>query len=296
LIVFGDAYKFTEYEIAKLRDFKIDYANSIDDIKNILTEYKKQLIVINQNNFKNQTEIEYLSNLNVEGIQFLTLEHFMEQYLYKCYIPFDGGNLEYLENLKPYSRWQYFQKRFVDYFGLILLFLFSLPVMLYSIYRIKKESPEGGIFFQQKRVGEKGKEFVCVKFRTMHTTGHFDPYTRKNDSRVFLFGKKMRKYRLDELPQLWNILKGDMHLIGPRAEWNILVPEYRKELPFYNERNLIKPGITGHAQVNYPYGANLEDTRQKLMYDLYYIKYWNLGLELKIVWQTALTVIKKRGI
>jgi lipopolysaccharide/colanic/teichoic acid biosynthesis glycosyltransferase len=87
-----------------------------------------------------------------------------------------------------------------------------------------------------------------------------------------------------------------MHLIGPRAEWTELVKTYEKELPYYNERHLVAPGITGWAQVNYPYGANIEDTKQKLMYDLYYIKYWNLALELKIVWKTAITVISKKGL
>ena len=106
----------------------------------------------------------------------------------------------------------------------------------------------------------------------------------------------MRKTRLDELPQMINILKGEMHLIGPRAEWNILVDDYEKEIPYYNERHLIRPGITGWAQVNYPYGANIEDTKQKLMYDLYYIKNWSILLELKIVWKTAMTVVGKKGL
>jgi lipopolysaccharide/colanic/teichoic acid biosynthesis glycosyltransferase len=298
LIVFGDKYSFTEYELNRLeKEFSdIDYVNSIKEIESILQDKPKSLIVLNSSKDADRKTVEYLSNLNIHGIRFITLEHFMEQYLHKCYIPTDGGDLHYLEDLKPFSRWQYFQKRFVDFFGLFWLILFSLPVMLYSAWKIRKESPEGGIFFKQKRVGREGEEFTCVKFRSMHTDSHFDPYTRENDSRIFPFAEKMRKYRLDELPQMWNILKGEMHLIGPRAEWNILVPNYRKELPFYNERSLVAPGITGHAQVNYPYGANMEDTRQKLMYDLYYIKYWTIWLELQIVWKTAVTVIRKKGL
>jgi len=294
LIVFGDEYKFTKYELSRLKNFKIEYINSIDEVKEILKAQQKKLVIINSNKRDYKT-IEFFSNLRIDGARFLTLEHFMEKYLHKCYIPVDGGNLEYLENLKPYTNWQYFQKRVIDYFGIFWLSIFSLPVMIYSIYRIKKESP-GTSMFKQLRVGANGKEFECVKFRSMHSNSHFDPYTRENDSRILKFGEKMRKYRLDELPQIWNILKGDMHLIGPRAEWNILVPNYRKDLPFYNERHLVKPGVTGWAQVNYPYGANIEDTRQKLMYDLYYIKYWSLSLELKIVWKTILVVIGKKGL
>ncbi len=295
MLVFGDNYKFTEYELSRLKDLKIDYVFSIDEVENILKRDQKKIIVLNNKN-TDKNVIEYFSNLNLKGVKFLTLSHFMEQYLHKLYIPYDGGDLEYLEDLKPFSKFQYIQKRIIDYFGVFWLFIFSIPVMFYSAYRIKKESPNGGIFFWQKRVGKNGDEFNCVKFRSMHTDSYFDPYTRNGDSRIFKFAKKMRKSRLDELPQMWNILKGDMHLIGPRAEWNILVPDYQKQLPFYNERNLIKPGITGHAQVNYPYGANIEDTRQKLMYDLYYIKHWSLMLELKIVWQTALIVLKKKGV
>ena len=166
--------------------------------------------------------------------------------------------------------------------------------MLYAVYKIKKESP-GPILYTQIRIGERNRPFTCYKFRSMHQDSHFDPYTRKNDNRIFPFGHFMRKSRIDELPQLVNVLKGDMHLIGPRAEWNILVEQYEQELPYYNERHLVKPGITGWAQVNYPYGANIEDTRQKLMYDLYYIKYWNLFLEVKIALKTVLVMLLKRG-
>jgi lipopolysaccharide/colanic/teichoic acid biosynthesis glycosyltransferase len=295
LIIFGDEYQFTKYELERLKKFEISYTSSIHEIRNLVGNFNKEIVVINSSNLGHST-VEELSSMNLKGVHFLTLEHFMEQYLHKCYIPEDGGDLHYLEDLKPFSKWQYFQKRFIDFFGLFWLFLFSAPVMLYSAFKIKRESPDGEVFFRQSRVGKYGDEFVCVKFRTMHMDSHFDPYTRENDNRIFPFAEKMRKYRLDELPQMWNILKGEMHLIGPRAEWNILVPNYRKELPFYNERNLIAPGITGHAQVNYPYGANIEDTRQKLMYDLYYIKYWNIWLELQIVWKTAMTVIKKKGL
>jgi lipopolysaccharide/colanic/teichoic acid biosynthesis glycosyltransferase len=297
LIVFGDKYNFTEYELQRLKKPfpKIDYVKTIDEIETIIENSPRSLILLNSK--KNEkSEIEYLSNLNVRGVEFITLENFMEKHLQKCYIPTDGSDLHYLEELKPFSTFQYIQKRFIDFFGIFWLFLFSFPLMMLSAYKIKKESPEGHVFFKQSRVGKQGNEFTCVKFRTMHVDSHFDPYTRENDSRIFQFAEKMRKYRLDELPQMWNILKGEMHLIGPRAEWDILVKEYKKELPFYNERHLVRPGITGHAQVMYPYGANIEDTRQKLMYDLYYIKYWNIGLELKIVWETAMTVLKKKGI
>ncbi len=191
--------------------------------------------------------------------------------------------------------YSYFFKRVIDYIGSIIIGLVTSPVMIYACYRIKKESP-GPVLFAQRRVGLQGKEFVCYKFRSMHTNSHHDPYTRENDSRIFPFGKIMRRTRIDEIPQILNIFKGDMHLVCPRAEWNILVQNYEKEIPYYNTRHLVRPGITGWAQVNYPYGQNMEDTKQKLMYDLYYIKNWSLWLEAKTIAKTILVVLGKKGV
>ena len=199
------------------------------------------------------------------------------------------------ENLKGYSVIQYSIKRIFDLIMVLVLFIVSLPIGLYTIYRIKKES-KGSIFFKQNRVGLNGKVFNCYKFRSMHTDRHFNPYTQDNDSRIFPYGNIMRKYRIDELPQILNILKGDMHLIGPRAEWDILVDNYSKEIDGYEKRHLVKPGITGLAQVSYPYGRNINDAIEKLKYDLFYIKNWSLWLELKVVFKTILVVLGKEGI
>jgi lipopolysaccharide/colanic/teichoic acid biosynthesis glycosyltransferase len=106
----------------------------------------------------------------------------------------------------------------------------------------------------------------------------------------------MRKTRIDEIPQLFNILKGDIHLIGPRAEWNKLVEEYEQEIPYYNHRHIVAPGITGWAQVMFVEGRGKDDTKQKLMYDLYYIKHWSLLLEIKIIYKTIMVVLSKKGI
>ena len=162
--------------------------------------------------------------------------------------------------------------------------------------KINEES-EGSIYFKQNRVGFNGEEFECIKFRSMHENcDFFNHYTQENDPRIFPWGEYMRKRRYDELPQMLNILRGEMHLIGPRTEWNELVKKYEKEIPYYHLRHIVAPGITGWAQVMYPYGTNVEDAKQKLMYDLYYIKHWNILLELKIVWMTAMVVFNKKGI
>jgi len=201
-----------------------------------------------------------------------------------------------LQNIvNGYSKIDYIQKRVIDYIMVVALFSISWPIILYTIYRIKKESP-GPIFFKQTRVGLNNKEFSCYKFRSMHTNSHFNPYTQDKDSRIFPFGQTMRKMRIDELAQLLNVIKGDMHIVGPRAEWDILVNDYKKIVPNYNMRHKVRPGITGLAQIRYPYGRNAFDARRKLGYDLLYIKKWSILLEIKVLLGTVLVILKKRGI
>ncbi len=195
---------------------------------------------------------------------------------------------------KAYTKFQYIQKRMIDLLVGSGLFLVTLPVMFYVFYRVKKES-KGPILFTQSRVGLNGKTFTCYKFRSMHVNSKFNPYTQENDSRIFPFGNTMRKMRIDELPQLINVLKGEMHLIGPRAEWDILVEKYEKVIPNYHNRHLVAPGITGLAQVCYPYGRNVEDAIKKLEYDMEYIKNWSLFKEIKVIWKTVEVIIGKRG-
>ncbi|MCH9740752.1 MAG: sugar transferase [Epsilonproteobacteria bacterium] len=199
------------------------------------------------------------------------------------------------KNIKGYTFLQYFMKKILEFFIVFFLLIVTLPIVIYTIYRIKKDS-KGSVFFIQQRVGLNGKPFSCYKFRSMHEDSAFNPYTQDNDERIFQFGHTMRKLRIDELPQLWNVIKGDMDLIGPRAEWDILVEDYAKKIPSYHKRHLVKPGITGLAQVCYPYGRNLEDAKSKLSYDLLYIKTWSLLLELKIAWLTVMVILDRKGV
>ena len=199
------------------------------------------------------------------------------------------------EEYQHYNKVEYIQKRIVDFLIGSGLFVITLPVMGYVCYRIKKESP-GPIFFTQSRIGLNGKPFTCYKFRSMHVNdGKFNRYTQVNDSRIFPFGNIMRKMRIDELPQLINVFKGEMHLVGPRAEWDILVKDYEKEIPNYHKRHLVAPGITGLAQVCYPYGRNIDDAIKKLEYDMSYIKNWSIFKEISVLWKTIEVVFGKRG-
>ncbi len=171
--------------------------------------------------------------------------------------------------VRDYSKFEYLQKRFIDYTVSTLLLVTLIVPIIYVIFRIRRESP-GPIFFKQSRVGLNGRVFTCYKFRSMHVNSKFNPYTEDGDSRIFPIGNIMRKSRLDEVPQLLNVLKGDMHIVGPRAEWDILVKEYEKVIPNYNYRHVVRPGITGLAQVKYPYGRGVTDAKNKLKYDIYY--------------------------
>jgi len=197
--------------------------------------------------------------------------------------------------LSGFNKFEYLQKRIVDYVIIIILGSVVWPVILYTIFRIKKESP-GPIFFTQIRIGMNEKRFLCYKFRSMHVNSRFNPYTQENDSRIFPFGRLMRKMRIDELPQIINVLKGDMHIVGPRAEWDILVNDYSTKIHNYTKRHLVRPGITGLAQVTYPYGQNVDDARNKLKFDLLYIKKWSLLLEFKVIIKTIVIVLKRKGI
>jgi len=152
--------------------------------------------------------------------------------------------------------------------------------------------------FRQERVGRDGKRFILFKFRTMRSRGDHpdeDIYTREGDPRVTRVGRLLRELRLDELPQLWNALKGDISLIGPRPEWSKCAERYEQSIPFYHFRHLVKPGITGWAQVNYPYGESDEDAVEKLKYDLYYIRHYSLKLDAMIVLKTLYTMLFGKG-
>ena len=177
-------------------------------------------------------------------------------------------------------------------FGL-LLFLPFFPFVVLAV----KLSSRGPIFFRQKRVGMGGRVFDVIKFRTMFTDAEAGgaKWATKNDPRVTKIGMLLRKTRIDEVPQLWNVLRGDMGFVGPRPERPEFVAWLSEELPFYYLRTLIRPGLTGWAQVRYGYGATLAETKEKLEYDLYYIKHMSLGLDLLIMFETIKTILRRRG-
>ncbi len=175
----------------------------------------------------------------------------------------------------------------------LLLFLPFFPIV---VLMVRLSSP-GPIFFKQTRVGLGGRNFSVYKFRTMRTDAEVAgaKWAIKDDPRATRVGLLMRKTRLDEVPQLWNVLRGDMGFVGPRPERPEFVPWLSEQIPYFNLRHMIRPGLTGWAQVRYGYGATLAEAREKLEFDLYYIKHMTLGLDLLIMFETVKTIIRRQG-
>jgi exopolysaccharide biosynthesis polyprenyl glycosylphosphotransferase len=178
----------------------------------------------------------------------------------------------------------------------LALIVLALSAPLLALASIAVLLDDGGpVFFRQTRVGRHHRPFTLYKLRTMRVAQGGARYTAKGDKRITRVGRFLRASRLDELPQLWNVLKGDMSMIGPRAEWDLLVADYERQIPCYHFRHLVRPGITGWAQVNYPYGANLDDTVRKLEYDLYYIRHYSFRLDAAIVMKTVHVMLFGKG-
>ncbi|HRH81069.1 MAG TPA: TIGR03013 family PEP-CTERM/XrtA system glycosyltransferase [Thiobacillaceae bacterium] len=188
-------------------------------------------------------------------------------------------------------------KRVFDLTVSFLLMIATLPLLLITAMLIRLES-RGPIFYTQTRVGQYGEEFTIFKFRSMFTDAEKDglpQWARKNDDRTTRVGRLIRRVRIDELPQLFNVFLGQMSFVGPRPERPYFVNELATQIPYYNSRHSVKPGITGWAQVRFTYGASIEDAMEKLQYDLYYVKNHSLFLDLMILLQTAQVVVSGKG-
>jgi sugar transferase (PEP-CTERM system associated) len=195
------------------------------------------------------------------------------------------------------SRMTRWMKRAIDLAFSLILFVISFPLMVLTAIAILLESGRP-VLYCQDRVGENGKIFTLCKFRSMRTDaekGGQPIWATNQDERVTLVGRFIRTTRLDELPQIWNVARGDMSFVGPRPERPFFVAELAKAIPFYQQRHVVKPGLTGWAQVKYRYGASVEDAMEKLRYDLYYIKHLSVFFDLTIVFDTVKVVLFGKG-
>ena len=174
--------------------------------------------------------------------------------------------------------------------------ILSLPIAIVTAMLIKLDS-RGPILYKQERVGKNGRTFKLMKFRSMRIDAEKDGpvWAKTDDERTTRVGRVVRKIRVDEIPQFWNILRGDMNFVGPRPERPHFVEQLAQEIPYYEQRHLMAPGLTGWAQINYPYGASIEDAKQKLQYDLYYMKNQSLALDATIMFETIKTILFGKG-
>lgn len=273
------------------------YLGTIEDLERIIKENNIDKIIITIDEL-DEYELDTLINFKVNGIDMITYKEFNEQIEQKIDITYidkkwllESMGFEILHNTTQQKI-----KRLSDIIFSVVLLIITFPIMLMTGIIIKISS-KGPVFFKQKRLGLKNMEFEIIKFRSMkiHDQNEFSKYADENDPRVTRFGKFIRKTRIDELPQLICILKGDMSFVGPRPEWNELCYGYMKNIPYYNLRHLIKPGVTGWAQVMYPYGISTEDAYRKLEYDLYYMKHQDVMMDLKIIFRTIKIVIFAKG-
>jgi sugar transferase (PEP-CTERM system associated) len=274
-----------------------DVVGDIDAVSDIVRERRVDRVVVNLADARGRLPVDKLLDLRLRGIPIDHLASVYERYTGKIA----------LENLRP--SWFIFSsgfrhtqtlvaaKRLLDIVVATTGLLLSAPVLAVVAAAVKLTSP-GPVVYTQRRVGHNGKPFTIRKFRSMQIDAEADTgavWATINDPRLTPIGRLLRSTRLDELPQLWNVLLGDMSLVGPRPERPEFVSHLEREIKFYGRRHLVKPGLTGWAQISYPYGASVHDALQKLQYDLYYLKHMSIGFDLFIMLATFRTVWSRTG-
>lgn len=271
--------------------------SDVSDLLPFIRDERIDLVVISPQAYQNSELITMLSAAIAEHVDFASLASFAE--LLTGTVPIGAISQRwFLENIAEGSKKSYeVFKRVADVAGSLVIGSLTLVLTPFVALAIKLDS-SGPIFFRQMRTGRSGKQFEIIKFRTMRQdaekiTGAV--WAQENDPRVTRIGRFLRKTRIDELPQLLNILRGQMSFVGPRAERPEFDERLAGEIPFYNERYLIRPGLSGWAQINYRYGASVDDATRKLEYDLYYLKHRSLALDLEIVLKTLSISLRRAG-
>jgi len=270
---------------------------TIDDVAEIVRERRVDRVVVHLADARGRLPMDKLLELRLRGIPVDHLASVYERYTGKIA----------LENLRP--SWLIFSagfrhtralaggKRLLDIIAGVAGLLLTSPLMLVIAAAVKLTSP-GPVLYSQRRVGRNGRIFTIRKFRSMRVDAEAASgavWAVANDPRLTSIGGLLRRTRLDELPQLWNVLIDDMSLVGPRPERPEFVNRLEQEIKFYGQRHLVKPGLTGWAQISYPYGASVHDAGRKLQYDLYYMKHMSIALDLFIMLATLKTVWSRTG-
>ena len=269
-----------------------------EDLPQLVKTYGVNQIIVGLNDNRGKLPIKELLDFKTRGIAIEDATAFYERITGK--IP--------VENLKPswlvfnsgfdVSKGVFLRKRIISTLFSAILLVLTSPILLLAMLMIKLDS-KGPIFYRQKRIGRNGRIFTLVKFRSMHQDAEKGTgpvwSAQDGDSRVTRVGRLLRRTRVDELPQIYNVLRGDMDMVGPRPERPFFVEQLSAEVPYYPLRHVVKPGITGWAQINYGYANTLEHTIEKLQYDLFYIKNMSWVLDAMIVFETVKTVLVRKG-
>jgi sugar transferase (PEP-CTERM system associated) len=274
------------------------------NLRQPLAEYVKQTeidqIVVAMDDKRTQLPMDELFQCRVSGVKVMDLPSFFEQEAGKILVDFvTPGWMTFAVNGFSASKASMMAKRWFDLLAAFLLLMFAWPFMLLTALAIWIEDGIGSpIFYRQERVGQHGRLFKVIKFRSMTVDAEGDGRARwatSNDSRVTRVGAFIRKTRIDELPQILNVLVGHMAFIGPRPERPEFVQQLAETIPYYEARHCVKPGITGWAQLCYPYGASEQDAKQKLQFDLYYVKNHSIFLDFMITLTTVEVVLFGKG-
>lgn len=271
---------------------------TVSDIPAIVKKRRVDRVVVSLANARGKLDMNALLAMKLnDGVRFDHLASVYEEYTGKIAV----------ENLRP--SWMIFGegfnksrtvaalKRSSDVVLSLVALVLLAPVML-LVAIAQRLTSEGPILYSQERVGKDGVSFTIHKFRSMRVDAEAVSgavWSTENDPRVTPFGRFLRRTRLDELPQLWNVLRGDMSLVGPRPERPQFVAKLTSQIPFYGQRHVVRPGLTGWAQVRHRYGASVEDSQEKLQYDLFYIKHLSLPFDVYVVLETIKTVVVRRG-
>jgi exopolysaccharide biosynthesis polyprenyl glycosylphosphotransferase len=288
------------YGLNFVSSFNLDKVTGSDFQKEIIEKIKSQhisVVVLDMNNENLNKNLVYFYDLLFSKIRFVDINNLYEDIFDRVPLSLVGYNW-FLENVSLSQSIAYDAlKRFIDMVFALILGLISLIFYPFVCLAIKIED-HGPVFIIQNRIGKNNKPVKIIKFRTMSFNDDEQSENKKNN-KITKVGGFLRKSRLDEIPQLWNVWKGDLSLIGPRPELPALATVYEKEVPYYNIRHLIQPGLSGWAQLyheNHPHqGANVEETKNKLSYDLYYVKNRSLLLDLKIALKTTKALLSQTG-
>jgi sugar transferase (PEP-CTERM system associated) len=288
---------FVDHTKRRMSTADFEVLGTLDDIPEIVRAQAVDRVVVSLSDARGRLPMDQLLQMKLDGVRFDHLASVYEECTGKIAV----------ENLRP--SWFIFSsgfrksrsleaaKRAMDIVMSLIGIVLTAPIMLMVAALVRITSP-GPVIYQQQRVGKNGRVFTLYKFRSMRNDAEKHTgavWATAGDTRVTPIGRILRKARLDELPQFWNVLRGDMSFVGPRPERPEFVNELTRQIPFYGERHTVRPGLTGWAQVTFRYGATVEDSMEKLQCDLFYIKNLSIALDLFVILKTIQTVVLRRG-